>query len=186
VGVVVGLQNAFVALATNATLRRLFGQDRDAALAGFDLEVNERVALRALPLEPLERYARSLVEKRWGELARVVPLTLRVAPSLRDKYRAWALEHPAYVRDSVLSPGAAEAQRALIAMRAALTDEAEAVYAADLYAFEVLGAASRCDGIARGMRSAFAIQDIAADIARGLVPIDPERSPTEIAFGRRP
>jgi hypothetical protein len=185
VGVLVGLQNAFVALATDAKLRRLFGQDRDAALAGFDLAVTERAALRALPVAPLERYARSLIEKRWGEVVRVVPLTMRVAPSLRDNYRAWALEHPASVRDHVQSPGAAEAQRALIAMRAALSDEAEAAYAADLYAFEVLGAASRCDGMERTLRSAFAIQDIAAEIARGLVPIDPDHAPTEIVFGRR-
>jgi len=180
------MQDAFVALATDAKLRRLFGQDRDAALAGFDLGVNERAALRALPFEPLDRYARSLVEKRWGELVRVVPLTARVAPSLDAKYRAWALEHPAHVRDGVLPPGIAEAQRALIAMRTALSDEAEAIYAADLYSFETLGAASRSDGIERTLRSAFAIQDIAAEIARGLVPIDPDRAPTQIVFGRRP
>ena len=179
------MQNAFVALATDASLRRAFAQDRDAALAKFAIDATERAALRALPIEALERYARSLVEKRWGELARVVPLTAKVAPSLRDKYRAWALEHPAVVRDSVLSPGAIEAQRALIAMRSALSDEAEAVYAADLYAFETLGAASRCDGMTRGMHSEFAIQDIAAEVARGLVPIDPDRCPTELTFGRR-
>jgi len=172
--VLAAFQDAFVALVT----------EPKCDLERFELEPHELAALRAIPREELERYARSLVEKRWGELQRVVALTARVAPSLGDRYRAWARVHPARVREDVLSPGAAEAVRALPAMRAALTDEAEAAYAGELFEFETLRAASRCDGVPRRLRARFAIHAIADDVARGLIPVDPERAPTEYVFGR--
>jgi hypothetical protein len=175
--VLVGFQDAFVALAADARLRR----DREAALAGSALDDRERAALRAVPDDQLERYAQSLVAKRWGELARVLPLTLRVAPGLAERYRAWALEHPATAHDTVLAPGVAEALRAPLSR---LLDERDPPYAPDLATFEALRAASRGDGEARSLRSRFAIHAIAEDIARGLLPIDPDPEPTELRFER--
>ena len=191
-----GFQDAFVALAADGRLRRAFAEDPAAALASFERDARarggcvlgdrERAALLALPAAELERYARSLVEKRWGELAKVVPLTLRVAPSLAGAYRAWAVDHPARIEESVLPPGIAEALRALPALRAHLAGEGEAAYAADLCSFEALRAASRVDGGERSLRARHAIHVVAADVTRGLLPVDPPHSPTEVrwAHGR--
>jgi hypothetical protein len=178
-------QEAFVQLAADAGLRRSFGREPRAALARFELAPEERAALCAIPFEQLESYARSLVAKRWAELARVVPLALRVTASLSRRHRAWALEHPAQVMDGVLSPGAAEGLRALGPLRAGLiADEREVAYAADLFAFEVLRAASREDGTPRELRSRFALVSIAEDVQRGLLPVDPEPQPTLLRFER--
>lgn len=182
--VLTGFQDAFVALAADARLRRRFAADRDAALADFALSARERAALVALPVDELERYARALVAKRWGEVARALPLTLRVAPSVGDHCRRWLADHPAPARDSVLPPGVAEAMRALGALRARLGDDREASYAADLLAFETLRAAARADGEPRTMRSRFAIHALADQVARKLLPIDPELAPTEVRFER--
>jgi hypothetical protein len=178
-----GFQDAFVALAADARLRRRFAAAPEAVLGEFELDAAERAALGAIPPSHLERFARSLVAKRWGELARVVRLTLRVAPSVGRRYHAWALEHPAPVVDQVLAPGVAEALRALPSLHQALArDEGEAAYAADLLGFEVRRAASRGDGAAREMTSHFPIHQIAADVARGLLPTDPRPAPTALRF----
>jgi hypothetical protein len=178
-------QEAFVSLAADARLRRSFARDPLAALAPFALAEHEHAALCGIPREQLERFARSLVVKRWGELARVVPLALRVSPGLPQRHRAWALEHPAQAADSPLPPGVAEGLRVLPALHAELAgDPVEACYTADLFAFEVLRAAARSDGVARMLRSRFALLEIAADVQRGLLPIDPEPQPTELCFER--
>jgi hypothetical protein len=182
---IAALHDAFVALATDAALRRRFAADPDAALARFALGPAERAALCGIEPTALDRYARSLVAKRWGEVARVVPLALRVAPSLPDRYHTWALGHPAPVAETVLSPGIAEALRALPALHAELApDEREAPYAADLYAFEVLRAASRGDGIVRTLTTRFELHAIADDLGRGLVPVDPDQVRTIYRFDR--
>ena len=179
-----GFQDAFVALAADADLRHRFRTDAKAALADFELTPREHAALVAIPLPALERYARSLVAKRWSEVSRVTPLTLRVAPGLGATYRAWAAITPARAIDTLLSPGVAEALRAHDAIRAALAHPAEASYAADLWSFEVLRAASRGDGEIRTFASRFAIQAIAAEVERGLLPIDPDLQPTTVRFVR--
>lgn len=180
-----GFQEAFVSLVADARLRRHFAADPEATLLPFALAAAEQAALRAIPFERLERFARGLVSKRWGELARLVPLTLKVSPSLPRRHRAWALEQPALARDTVLSPGAAEGLRALSALHAGLVSDArEACYAADLFAFEVLGAASREDGELRGLKSRFTLVAIAEDVWRGLLPVDPEPAATELCFER--
>jgi hypothetical protein len=147
-------EDAFVQLAADARLRRELARDPDGALAAFALDARERAVLRAIPHAELERFARTLVAKRWGDVARVVPLTLRIAPDLGARYRAWALEHPARASDGVLAPGVAEALRAL----GPLCEQLPAV-AADLLAFEVLRAASRGDGEPRRLRSRFAVHE---------------------------
>ena len=180
----VGFQDAFVALAADAALRRRLRTDPDSALAGFELDSRERAALTAIPIDALDRYGRSLIAKRWGEVARVVPLVQRVAPNLGDHYRAWACVTPARVTAMTLSPGVGEALRALGAVRAALGHPAEASYAADLWSFEVLRAASRGDGEPRTLSSRFAIHEVAAEVERGLLPIDPAPTPTEVRCER--
>lgn len=63
-------------------------------------------------------------------------------------------------------------------------DEGEASYAADLFGFEVLRAASRGDGTPRSLTSRYALLAIAEEVQRGLLPIDPEVQPTEFRFER--
>jgi hypothetical protein len=175
-------QEALVALATDRGLRERYRERGQEAFDGLSLDAAELRALHAIPVHALERYARSLVAKRWDEVARTVPLTRRLVPELGDRYRAWAASHPMTAADGVLTPGAAEALRALDAMRDALSSPRHAVYAADLYAFEVLGACSRADGRARTMSSRWHMGEIAAELRRGLLPIDPSERATELRF----
>lgn len=178
-------EDALVALSTDASLRRRFAREGAGALREFSLDARERAALASLPLEALERYARSLVSKRWGEVAKVMPMTLRVAPSVERRYRAWLAVSPAPAADTVLGPGHAEAQRALATLHAQLNDDAgEAPYAADLLAYEVLASCTRIDGVVRGMRTRHPLPEIVADLARGLVPVDPEPVQLELRFER--
>jgi hypothetical protein len=181
--VIVGFQDALVALATDRALRRQFVADGEAALARFGLDPRAKAALLAIPFEHIERYASSLELKRWGEVARVVPRTLKIAPSLATTYRAWLGTHPAPVIDGVLSPGAAEALRALPAMRAALAGDEHAVYAADLYTYETY-AAARMDGVPREFISRFAIHAIARELDGGMIPIDSDPAPHAYRFER--
>ena len=154
----VGFQDAFVALVADGALRRRYAADPDAALDAYRLDGRARAALRAIPVETLDKLARSLVAKRWHELARVVPLTRRVSPRLRAHHRAWALEHPARARDTTLPPGVAEALRAETALRDALAaDEGEAPYAADLWMLEVRRAAARVGEPVPELASRFSI-----------------------------
>jgi len=180
-----GLQDALVALAADRRLRERFLRDRDEALHDFALEPRERAALSLMPADALCRFAASLVAKRWNEVRRVIPLSLNVCPSLERRYRDWLALHPAPAADCVLSPGLAEALRALPALTAELTrDTGETEYAAHLLAWEVLAGCSRVDGLARKLRSRFAVHAIAESLRARLVPIDPEPAPTIYQFTR--
>jgi hypothetical protein len=182
--VIARFQEALVALATDRALRRRFAREPDAALASFALDPRARAALLAIPFDALERYASSLENKRWGEVARVVPRTLKIAPSLRRSYCTWLGGHPAPAEDHVQSPGVSEALRALPALRAALSNDGEAVYAAGLYEYEALAAASRTDGAPRTLASRFALHDIARALDGGTIPIDPDLAPHAYRFER--
>lgn len=179
-------QNALVGLALDAELRRQFRADAGSALAQFQLDARERHALTAIAPADLERFALSLVAKRWDEVVRMVPLTLRVAPSLATRYRRWALAHPMRVADALstvgLPPSLAAALPAEAALAIALHDEAEAEYASDLWCYEIRGAASRFDGGVRILRSRFALEQIVADVAAGCLPTEPLCVATEIRF----
>ena len=177
-------QDALVALAIDRALRRRFEREPDAALASFALEPRAKAALVAIPLPHLDRYASSLEIKRWGEVARVVPRTLKIAPALPRLYRAWLGAHPAPLTDHVQSPGVAEALRALPAMRAQLATDEHAVYAADLYAYETHAAAARSDGVPRTFASRFALHAIARELDAGVIPIDPDPAPHAYRFER--
>ena len=177
------LEDALALFASDAALRRRFARDRASVLDELRLEGRARTALESLSAEALERYAASLVAKRWSEVARVVPRTVRVAPSVERRYRTWLARAPAPFVATVLPPGCAEALRALPVLREELARAGEeTIYAADLLAFEVLGACSRADGASRVMKSRFAIDRIAEDLARGTLPIDPDIERTELAF----
>lgn len=180
-----GLQDALASLATDARVRSRFFTSPEEALAPFHLSQKERDALLGIPRARLEAFAASLLAKRWHEASRVLPLTCKVSPRIGERYRAWVASDPASAHDTILTPGADEALRALPAMRTALArDAAEACYAADLFAFEVLREASRQDGEARFLTSRYAIHDIAQDVRRGLLPVDPDPSPVQLRFDK--
>src|SRR5260221_1126177 len=167
-------QETLALLATDARFRARFAERGEPALDPFELDDEERSALAAIPREALDRYAHSLIAKRWGELSRTVPLTLRVAPRIERIYRRWVAEHPASAVDTVLAPGPAEGLRALPALAAHLSSGQDATYAADLLVYEVLACCSRSDGARRSLASRFALHEIATDVRRGLLPVDVE------------
>lgn len=176
-------QRAFVHLCLDARVRaELAGTGR---LTGFALTHDERAMLAAIPRAALDRYADSLVAKRWSEVSRAVPLTLRVSPGLGRRYRRWLATSPSPAVDSVLDPGLEEASRALPQLHRELArDPGEAVYAADLLVFEVLARCSRRDGRPRMARARHAVHEIAAALQRGVVPMDPDPAPTRLRFER--
>lgn len=180
----VGLQEALASLVTDRALRRRYATEPEAALRMFELSDRERAALCAIPLAALERYAESLEQKRWTEVARVIPRTQKIAPSVARHYRRWLGANPALATDTVLSPGAFEALRALSAVCAELSNEGEADYAADLFAYEVLAAASRGDGKIRALRSRFALHEIVSALDQDTIPIDPDQTPYDYRFER--
>jgi hypothetical protein len=130
--------------------------------------------LAGLSETDLRRYARGLRQKHWAEVAATVPLSTRVIPQLKARYEAWLRAHPPQTRDTVLSPGAAEALRALPVLADGLAgDPEQAPYAAELLAFEVLAACSRADGTPRTLRARYAIHAIVTELGAGLIPVDP-------------
>ena len=175
-------EEALVALATDPARRARLRREGEASLDGFALDATERRALAAIPVEALERYAQSLVAKKWHEVSRTASLTSRIVPDLARIYRSWAEGHPAVAEDTVLFPGSAEALRVLSALRLKLSAPRYPDYAADLLAFEVLSACSRADKAERFLTSNWQLSDIAADIAKGLLPADPPERPTLFRF----
>jgi hypothetical protein len=178
-------QEALVALALDAGTRERFLRGAPGALAPFRLDDRELSMLRAIEPVALERCARGLLDKRWEELRRIVPLSARATPALARLYRGFLARHPAPVRDGVLSPGHAEALRALDALERALrADPGAAPWAPDLLGFEVFAACSRADGLVRGGRGAYALHEIAAEIRDGRVPFDADPAPHAYRFDR--
>jgi hypothetical protein len=175
-------EEALVMLATDPGCRARFRTEREVFLEELSLDATERHALAAVPSEATERYARSLVAKKWQEVSRTTPLTLGIVPDLGRMYRKWAETHPAVARDTSMSPGAAEALRAMGTLRRDLSAPRYPEYASDLLAFEVLAACARCDEVERLLASRWNLGDIAADIAKGLLPIDPPERATIFRF----
>ena len=160
-------------------------QDALAELVTSDDRAAIPGALAALSETDLRRYARGLRQKRGAEVAATVPLAARVIPDLKARYDAWLRAHPPTARDSLLSPGAAEALRALPGLADALARDAEqAPYAAELLAFEVLAACSRADGTVRTLRARYALHAIVAELRAGLIPVDPPSEPHVYRFER--
>lgn len=165
-------------LVTDAALRGRFHRDPTV----LDVDPADLPRLAAMRDE-LERFARGLLDKRKRDFAAVVPWSARVAPSLPDRYAAWLATRPAPVVDSPLGPGLSEALRALPALSAALREDDEVVYAADLLVFEVLRACGRVDGVARTATLRYPVPTWTDDLARGLLPVDPDAAPTVIRCG---
>jgi hypothetical protein len=157
-----------------ALARRVTGSEVSA-----DPDVD--AVLASIPSDALDRYAASLLDKRTGELRRAIPLTVEVVPWVPDVYRAWLGQNPAWVRDTVLPPGLAEALRALHV----LVEACEPEWTADLLRFEVYRRATALDGAPRQMRSEWPIHVLAAEVAAGEVPADPEPDPHELRFADR-
>ncbi|MGE3541717.1 MAG: hypothetical protein AB7N91_30370 [Candidatus Tectimicrobiota bacterium] len=180
------LQNVMLRLVLDSTFRQQFLSAPAQTLAPLALTAEEHQALQAIAPRDLERCARSLLHKRWEQVRQVLPLSRRVCPSLQQRYRCWLARHPAPVQCTVLTPGTAEAWRALPHLYAVLrADAAEAPYSADLLAFEVLYSCARQDGQARQLRSPFALHLLAQDIRRGLLPTEPEPCPSVYRFDQK-
>jgi hypothetical protein len=176
-------QEALISVLTDRDLRRRFVADPMAVLAAFDLDDRGRSALARLPVAALSRYAESLLGKRWSQVATVVPLTRRICPSIERRYRGWLATHPARMYAGPLQPGPAEALRALPSLRSVLaTDPDEAIYGPELLAYEVFSACARNDGSPRTLVSRFDLRIIVDDLRRGLIPIDPDPTPTWVRF----
>jgi hypothetical protein len=180
-GVLAEQQEALVRLCLDARARARFLATGE--IDGIESAAAERAALAAISPAALDRFARSLVAKRWGEVSRVVPLTLRISPRLGQRYRQWLAKSPSPAQDTVLDPGCAEALRALPHLCDALAaDVGEASYAPDLLVFEVLARCSRGDRQPRFARARFAVHELADALARGVVPMDPDPAPTRFRF----
>jgi hypothetical protein len=179
-------QNVLFRLLLDSQLREQFCVAPERVLAPFRLSADEDAALRALTPQTLERCARGLMHQRWSQVQQVMPLSRRLCPSLSHRYLQWLATHPASVEQTVLAPGAAEALRALPALHKSLAqDKAEAVYAADFLAFEVLQCCTRQDGQLRWLQSQFALHLLAQEMVHGIIPLDPERMPSRYRFDRR-
>jgi len=175
------LQRALVRLCLDARARARFLATGE--IEGIELAAAKRAELATIPPAALERFAESLVAKRWREVSQVVPLTLRISPRLGQRYRQWLATSPSAAHDSVLDPGCTEALQALPHLRDALAvDPGEAVYAPDLLEFEVLARCSRCDRQPRVARARFAVHEIVASLTSGVVPMDPVPTRTRFRF----
>jgi hypothetical protein len=184
-GVLPDLQNALAALVTEGALARRYAASAGEALEGLPLDAGARALLAALAPADVGRYAESLAYKRWDEVREALPLTAAIVPDLGARYRAWLLEHPAPAEDRLLAPGPAEALRALPALAAAIGDDpGQAPWAAELLAFETLRACSRSDGETRHLAAGHAVHELAAELERGLVPLDPAPAPHQYRFER--
>ncbi len=178
-------QNTFVQLAADEVFRAAFFDNAEQALRGRDLTRHERRALQGIPQPALERYAQSLLAKRSREFEQTIPLTLRACPSVPARYRRWLARHPVPHEDRVLSPGLSEAMRALPTLRHAVdADPAEASYAGDVLAFEILAKASRLDGQERALTARYRVDDIVRDLRRNVLAMDPDTAPTRFHFRR--
>lgn len=178
-------QNAFVRIAADQRFRDRFLVDPARALAAYDLSPKERQALCGVSRSALSRYADALLSKRVRALTKTVPFTLRVCPSLIQRYRRWLAVNPAPRRMTVLPPGLAEALRSVDALRAEIEhDQAEVGYAGDVFAFEVFTNASRLDARKRETCSRYRLDVIVDTLRQGLLPMDPDVAPTRFIFGR--
>jgi hypothetical protein len=142
------------------------------------LSVQERQALGGLDGEALERYAQSLLDKRTSELLSAIPATARVYPQLGGLYRRWLARHPSPAREDVLSPGLAEALRAL----PVLAGQIEPEWLAEMFVYEVLWRCSRRDGRPRWLRARWPQHRLLQEVSQGEIPLDPDEEPRRYRF----
>jgi hypothetical protein len=176
------LQDAVSVIVTDGEVEEVYRRSPGEAIAAV-AEAPARATLGRLEATDVLRYARGLRRKRWEDVATIVPLSVRVIAGLEGRYYTWLAAHPPQANDSLITPGAAEALRALMDLAHDLSNEpGEAPWAAELLVFEVLGACSRADGVARGLQAQYPIHEIVEELRAGLVPIDPPLDPHAYAF----
>lgn len=89
------LQSALARLSTDRAFRQQFFADPDAVCATLELSATERAMLEGLRREEVERYARSLRSKRWGQVRALVPALARLlSDDLRRQFEAFCDDHP--------------------------------------------------------------------------------------------
>jgi hypothetical protein len=177
------LQDALATIVADGEVERVFRRSPGEAIAAV-ADQETRDALGALDPADVVRYARALKHKRWSEVAGTVPLSLRVIGGLESRYDVWLSAHPPTARDTVVSPGQAEALRAVVDLAHDLySDPQEKRWAPELLVYEVLSACSRVDGVARGLQAQYPIHAIVEELEAGLVPADPPLEPHAYAFG---
>lgn len=181
----VSFQDLVMSAAVDQRLRSQLRADPERTAQAQGLDPQEVALLRALPWAALERYARALMRKRWREVHRAIPLSLRVCPVLEALYLEFLGAHPSPPNHGPLPPGLHEALRALEPLAAAVkSDPAQCEYAPDLLRFEVYCRCSARDAKPRQLRSRYALHHLTRDLQRGFVPMDPPKAPTRYWIGR--
>ena len=175
-------QSAFAAIVCDRDTRRLFHHAPSEALAAFALSAKEKRVLCTIPKVQWDRYANSLVQEKWRELATIVPCSHRLSPGLAQIYKRWIERSPSGNKDSILAPGQRQALRALPHMHAALSRQCESQYAPDLFAFEVLSSCSKADNIPRFLRTRCEIHTIALQIQDNELSVEAPSTPTQYRF----
>ncbi len=175
-------QSAFAAIVCNRDTRQLFHDNPSEALRAFELSPKEERVLGTIPNTQWDRYAHSLVQKKWRELATVIPCSHRLSPGLAQLCKRWIECNPSGNEDSVLAPGQRQALRALPHIHTALSRECESQYAPDLFAFEVLSSCSEVDNIPRFLRTHCEIHTIALQIRDNELSVDTPNAPTQYRF----
>jgi hypothetical protein len=165
-------------LATDAESRGHFLRDPARWTGQRGLSLQEQRALCALDGPSLERYAESLLDKRTSELLHALPSTARLFPPLGPLYRRWLLAHPAPSRDHVLSPGLAEALRAL----PVLARHIEPPWLSEMLVYEVLWRCSRRDGRPRWLQARWPQHRLLQEVSQGEIPLDPDEEPRRYEF----
>lgn len=136
-----------------------------------DLALDERTVAVLLGIDAaaLERFAGSLLERRWQNVSRTVPATAAVWPELRDRCRlvSTAAEDDASGQGR-RSPGL----RALLQIRAPIEaelrrNEVTPPWLRDLFAFEIEHALAREEGLARELECDWPAHQIAERCVRG-------------------
>jgi hypothetical protein len=165
-------------LAADERARQQFLLEPEAWLLARGVPEPARRALRALDPVALTRYAESLLDKRTSELLSAVPHAARLFPPLGPLYRRWLARHPSPSRDDVLSPGLAEALRAL----PFLARQIEPEWLAEMFVYEVLSRCSRRDGQPRWLRARWPQHRLLQQVSRGDIPLDPDEEPRRYTF----
>jgi hypothetical protein len=172
------LHEALTMLVSDERARGQFLQDPERWAAERGLSAQERQALAALDGASLERYAESLLDKRTSELLSAIPCTSRLFPPLAGLYRRWLARHPSPPHDERLSPGLAEALRAL----PALVRQVEPEWLAEMLVYEVLWRCSRRDGRPRWLQARWPQHRLLQEVSQGEIPLDPDEEPRRYVF----
>lgn len=178
-------QDVLMTLAVSGAVRLEYREDPVGVVQRLGCDASEAALFLKLPWTALERYAQGLLSKRWLEVRRTMPFSVRVFPEIEAVYKGWLQHNPAPSVRSALPPGPLEALRALRSLCSALADNPICPgYLLDLLRFEVLGRCSRYDAEPRTLRSRYAVHEIVATLKEGVLPFDPVPVPTSYRFDR--